>query len=65
MKDNIIGKAWGWVSGRVLEPSSWAAAAAVLIGVSVILTITWMMWAGIIAAVGALVIKERGGWDER
>ena len=60
MKDNIIGKAWGWVSGRILEPSSWAAAAAVLMGLSIILTLTWMMWAGIVAAVGALIIREQG-----
>ena len=60
MKDNIKGKAWGWVSGRILEPSSWAAAAAVLMGLSIILTLTWMMWAGIVAAVGALVIREQG-----
>ena len=63
MKDNIIGKAWGWVSGRILEPSSWAAAAAVLMGLSIILTMTWMMWAGIVAAVGALIIREQGKSD--
>ena len=60
MMDNIVGKTWGWVSGRILEPSSWAAAAAVLMGLSIILTLTWMMWAGIVAAVGALVIREQG-----
>ena len=60
MTDNIVGKAWGWVSGRILEPSSWAAAAAVLMGLSIILTLTWMMWAGIVAAVGALIIREQG-----
>jgi hypothetical protein len=56
----MVEKAWNWVSGRVLEPSSWAAVAAVLIGLSLMLTITWMMWAGIVAAVGALIIRERG-----
>ena len=49
-----------WVSDRILAPSSWAAVAAVLIGLSLMLTITWMMWAGIVAAVGALIIRERG-----
>ena len=63
MKDNIVGKTWGWVSGRILEPSSWAAAAAVLMGLSIILTLTWMMWAGIVAAVGALIIREQGKSD--
>ena len=60
MMDNIVGKTWGWVSVRILEPSSWAAAAAVLMGLSIILTMTWMMWAGIVAAVGALIIREQG-----
>ena len=63
MKDNIVGKTWGWVKGRTLEPSSWAAAATVLIGLSIILTLTWMIWAGIVAAVGALVIREQGKSD--
>ena len=49
-----------WVSDRVLEPSSWAAVAAALIGLSLALTINWMMWAGIVAAVGAVILKERG-----
>ena len=61
--DNIVGTTWGWVSGRILEPSSWAAAAAVLMGLSIILTMTWMMWAGIVAAVGALIIREQGKSD--
>ena len=60
MTDNIVGKTWVWVSGRILEPSSWAAAAAVLMGLSIILTMTWMMRAGIVAAVGALIIREQG-----
>ena len=63
MMDNIVGKTWGWVSGRILEPSSWAAAAAVLMGLSIILPLTWMMWAGIVAAVGALIIREQGKSD--
>ena len=49
-----------WVSDRVLEPSSWAAVAAALIGLSLTFTITWMMLAGIVAAVGAVILKERG-----
>lgn len=60
MKDNISGKVWDWVIGRISEPSSWAAVAAVLIGLSFTLTMTWMIWVGIVAAVGALVIRERG-----
>ncbi len=60
MKGNIIGKAWGWVIGRVSEPSSWAAAAAVLVGLSVMMSLSWMMWAGIVAAAMALVLREQG-----
>jgi hypothetical protein len=60
MKANIAEKVRGWVCGRILEPSSWAAVAAVLIGLSLMLTITWLMWVGIAAAVVALVIRERG-----
>ena len=53
-------KAWGWVIGRVSEPSSWAAAAAVLVGLSVMMSLSWMMWAGIVAAAMALVLREQG-----
>ena len=60
MKDNIVRKAWGWVSGRAMEPSSWAAASAVLIGLSFLLSLSWMVWIGIVAAIAALVIGERG-----
>ncbi len=49
-----------WVSDRILEPSSWAAVAAALIGLSLALTTNWMMWAGIVAAVGAVILKEKG-----
>ena len=60
MGDSIMTKAWDWVIGRVSEPSSWAAAAAVLVGLSVMMGLSWMMWAGIVAAAMALVLRERG-----
>jgi len=60
MGDNIMGKAWDWVIGRISEPSSWAAAAAVLVGLSVMMSLSWMMWAGIVAAAMALVLREQG-----
>ena len=60
MKADVAEKVSGWVCGRISEPSSWAAVAAVLIGLSLMLTITWLMWVGIAAAVVALVIRERG-----
>ncbi len=60
MGDSIMTKAWDWVVGRVSEPSSWAAAAAVLVGLSVMMSLSWMMWAGIVAAAMALVLREQG-----
>ena len=53
-------KIWDWVVGRISEPSSWAAAAAVLVGLSVMMSLSWMMWAGIVAAAMALVLREQG-----
>ena len=53
-------KIWDWVIGRISEPSSWAAAAAVLVGLSVMMSLSWMMWAGIVAAAMALVLREQG-----
>ena len=53
-------KIWDWVVGRISEPSSWAAAAAVLVGLSVMMSLSWMMWVGIVAAVMALVLREQG-----
>ena len=53
-------KAWDWVIGRISEPSSWAAAAAVLMGLSVMLSLAWMMGGGIAAAVMARVLREQG-----
>ena len=59
MGDNV-GKVRDLVVGRMCEPSSWAAVAAMLIGLSMVVSQGWMLWGGIIAAVGALVLKERG-----
>ena len=50
-----------WVMDRVKEPSSWAAGAAVVVGLSAFLGQPWIGIAGVAAAVVAVVIKERGG----
>ena len=50
-----------WVMDRIKEPSSWAAGAAVLVGLSAFLGQPWVGAAGIAAAVIAVVVKERGG----
>ena len=50
-----------WVMDRIKEPSSWAASAAVLVGLAAFLGQPWIGAAGIAAAVIAVVVKERGG----
>ena len=50
-----------WVMERAREPSSWAAGAAVLVGLSAFLGQPWIGAGGIAAAVIAVVVKERGG----
>jgi len=50
-----------WVMDRIKEPSSWAAGAAVLVGLSAFLGQPWIGAGGIAAAVIAVVVKERGG----
>ena len=50
-----------WVMDRAKEPSSWAAGAAILVGVAAFLGQPWMGAGGGAAAVIAVVVKERGG----
>ena len=49
-----------WVMDRIKEPSSWAAGAAILLGLSSFLDHPWIGLVGIGAATIALVVKERG-----
>ena len=46
---------------RIKEPSSWAAGAAVLVGLAIFLGQPWVSAAAIVAAIIAFVVKERGG----
>ena len=48
-----------YITDRVMEPSSWAALAAVLLGVSVFVEMPWLMIVAAIAAAGALFLRER------
>ena len=48
-----------YITDRIMEPSSWAALAAVLLGVSVFVDMPWLMIVAAIAAAGALVLRER------
>ena len=50
-----------WVMDRIKEPSSWAAGAAILVGVAAFLGQPWIGAVGVAAAVIAVVVKERGG----
>jgi hypothetical protein len=50
-----------WVMDRAKEPSSWAAGAAILVGVAAFLGQPWIGAVGVAAAVIAVVVKERGG----
>jgi hypothetical protein len=49
-----------WMMNRVSEPSTWAAGAAVCIGVSVIVDNFWVAVAGIAVAGIAVILRERG-----
>ena len=50
-----------WGMDRAKEPSSWAAGAAILVGVAAFLGQPWIGAVGVAAAVIAVVVKERGG----
>jgi len=49
-----------WMMNRASEPSTWAAGAAVFIGVSVIVDNFWVAVAGIAVAGIAVILRERG-----
>ncbi len=49
-----------WITNRSIEPSSWAAAAAAIVGVSVLIDNFWVAIAGIAVAAVSIVLRERG-----
>jgi hypothetical protein len=49
-----------FVTDRSIEPSSWAAAAAAIVGVSVLIDNFWIAVAGIAVAAVSIVLRERG-----
>ena len=49
-----------WILSRIKEPSSWAAAGVIVIGVGVIIGQPLLVFAAIVAAVVAFVLKEKG-----
>ena len=48
-----------FITDRSIEPSSWAAAAAI-VGVSVLVDNFWIAGAGIAVAAVSIVLRERG-----
>ena len=60
MQGKILRNVRWWAAARVAEPSSWVAAAAILMGFSFMLTMIWLMWVAVAVAIGGLVLKERG-----
>lgn len=49
-----------WITDRSIEPSSWAAAAAIVIGVSVLIDNFWIACAGIAVGAISIFLRERG-----
>ena len=49
-----------FITDRSIEPSSWAAAAAIVVGVSVLVDNFWIAVAGIAVAAVSIVLRERG-----
>lgn len=47
-----------YIKERIMEPSTWAGVAAVLLGVSVFVQMPWLMIVAAIAAAGALFLRE-------
>jgi hypothetical protein len=49
-----------WILSRIKEPSSWAAAGVVVIGIGVVIDQPILVFIAIVAAVVAFVLKEKG-----
>jgi hypothetical protein len=49
-----------WLLTRMMEPSSWAAAGVVVIGVGALIGEPIIVIAAIVAAVVAFILKEKG-----
>jgi len=49
-----------WVSGRMREPSTYAAVGIGVVGVGVIMNSFWVVIAGMVVGIGAFVLKEKG-----
>jgi hypothetical protein len=49
-----------WILTRIMEPSSWAAAGVIVIGIGAVIDQPLLVFAAIAAAVVAFILKEKG-----
>jgi hypothetical protein len=49
-----------WIRNRLLEPSSYAAIATIMIGISVIVDSGFIAILGTLTAIAGVVLKEKG-----
>ena len=49
-----------WICDRAIEPSTWAAGAVACVAVAFLVDNFWVAVAGLVAAAGAVVLRERG-----
>ena len=49
-----------WIIDRFTEPSSYAAAGAVVIGIGVITSQSWLIMIGIVGGAVGFVLKDKG-----
>ena len=49
-----------WIIDRFKEPSSYAAAGAVVIGIGVITSQSWLIMLGVVGGAVGFILKEKG-----
>ena len=49
-----------WIIDRFTEPSSYAAAGAVVIGIGMLTAQNWLVLLGIVGGVAGFILKEKG-----
>ena len=49
-----------WIIDRFTEPSSYAAAGAVVLGIGMLTAQNWLVMLGIVGGVGGFILKEKG-----
>jgi hypothetical protein len=49
-----------WIIARFKEPSSYAAAGAIVIGIGMLTAQNWLIMLGIVGGVAGFLLKEKG-----